>query len=184
VSEEAVTSIRQAAAVCNVTPPVVRRWRSLGLIPGPPWTLKQLLKVRDATDPGGRRTGPQMAHGTMPRWNSGCSCDACRQANSDNVKARLRRKAQARFPTDKRQQLVDSIYAGKPFRETLREVELTSNQVFGLARVDEEWSTALETALTATRRYDLKPGTNAAYVAGCVCCDCREHQRVRMARNR
>jgi hypothetical protein len=42
----------------------------------------------------------------------------------------------------------------------------------------------VETALTATRRDDLEHGTNAAYVQGCVCSDCREHQRVRMARNR
>ena len=36
--------------------------------------------------------------------------------------------------------------------------------------------------LTATRRDDLKHGTNAAYVAGCACNECREHQRQRMAR--
>ena len=35
-----VTSVRQAAAVCTVTPPVVRRWLSLGLIPSPPWTRR------------------------------------------------------------------------------------------------------------------------------------------------
>ena len=40
-----VTSVRQAAAVCNVTPPVVRRWLSLGLIPDPPWTRQQLHEV-------------------------------------------------------------------------------------------------------------------------------------------
>jgi DNA-binding transcriptional MerR regulator len=42
-----VTSIRQAAAACNVTPSVVRRWRFLGLIPEPPWTLQQLHQVRE-----------------------------------------------------------------------------------------------------------------------------------------
>jgi hypothetical protein len=35
--------------------------------------------------------------------------------------------------------------------------------------------------LTTTRRDDLEHGTNAAYVAGCVCSECLEHQRVRMA---
>jgi hypothetical protein len=30
-----VASVREAAAVCNVTPPVVRRWLSLGLISEP-----------------------------------------------------------------------------------------------------------------------------------------------------
>ena len=38
----------------------------------------------------------------------------------------------------------------------------------------------LEAALTAARRDDLEHGTNAAYVAGCVCSDCREHQQQRM----
>ena len=61
---------------------------------------------------------------------------------------------------------------------------LTSNQVFGLARADDEWSSALEAALTASRRDDLQHGTNAAYVHGCVCSECREHQRQRMAKNR
>jgi hypothetical protein len=43
--------------------------------------------------------------------------------------------------------------------------------VWGLTRTDQEWSAALEAALTATRRDDLQHGTNAAYVHGCVCSD-------------
>jgi hypothetical protein len=66
----------------------------------------------------------------------------------------------------------------------LQELGLTPNQVWGLTKTDDEGSTALDAALTATRRDDRQHGTNAAYVAGCVCGDCREHQRVRMARNR
>jgi hypothetical protein len=61
---------------------------------------------------------------------------------------------------------------------------LTPNQVWGLSKTDETWSTELEAALTATRRDDLKHGTNAVYVNGCVCSECREHQRIRMARHR
>ena len=83
-----------------------------------------------------------------------------------------------------RQQLLDAIYAGQPFRTVLRDLELTPNRVWGLTNTDQEWSAALEAALTTTRRDDLENGTNAAYVAGCVCSECREHQRVRMARNR
>jgi hypothetical protein len=64
----------------------------------------------------------------------------------------------------------------------MRDLGLTSNQVFGLARADEEWSTVLEIALTATRRDDLEHGTTAAYVHGCVCSECRAHQRSRMAK--
>jgi hypothetical protein len=83
-----------------------------------------------------------------------------------------------------RQQLLDAIYAGQPFRTVLRDLELTPNQVWRLTKTDDEWLAQLEAALTTTRRDDLEHGTNAAYVAGCVCSECREHQRVRMARNR
>jgi hypothetical protein len=61
---------------------------------------------------------------------------------------------------------------------------LTTNQARGLTRTEEDWSTALETAFRSTRRDDLEHGTNTAYVAGCVCKECREHQRIRIARNR
>src|SRR5215217_4769887 len=77
---------------------------------------------------------------------------------------------------------LDAIYAGQPFRTTLRDLGLTPNQVSGLTKTDEGWSTALEAALTVSRRVDLQHGTNAGYVAGCVCKECRSHQRVRMAR--
>ena len=83
-----------------------------------------------------------------------------------------------------RQQLLDAIYAGQPFRGALRDLALTSNQVWGLTKTDEEWSTALEAAWMATRQDNLKHGTNAAYVAGYVCRECRGHQLVRMAKNR
>ena len=152
--------------MCNVTPPVVRRWRSLGWISEPPWTLEQLHQIRDETDPQGRRRGPQTGHGTLIRWTEGCDCDQCRRAQNDAARARGRARAQARLPVDTRQH------------------GLTSNQVFGLARADEEWSSTLEAALMASRRDDLQHGTNAAYVAGCVCGECRAHQRIRMTRNR
>jgi hypothetical protein len=81
-----------------------------------------------------------------------------------------------------RQRLLDAIYSGQPFRTVLRDLDLTSNQVWRLTKTDQEWSDELEAALTATRRDDLTHGTNAAYVQGCVCSECRTHQRIRMAR--
>jgi hypothetical protein len=79
--------------------------------------------------------------------------------------------------------VLDAIYRGQPFRQILRDLGLTSNQVWGLTKTDEEWSEKLEAALTTTRRDDLEHG-NAAYVHGCACSECRTHQRIRMARNR
>jgi hypothetical protein len=51
----------------------------------------------------------------------------------------------------------------------IRDLGLTSQQVWGLTKTDQEWSAELEAALTAARRDDLEHGTNAAYVNGCVC---------------
>jgi hypothetical protein len=90
------------------------------------------------------------------------------QAHSDTQRVFGRARAQQRLPVEVRQ----------------RDLGLTPNQVWGLTKTDEEWSAMLVAALTETRRDDLKHGTNAAYVAGCVCGECREHQRRRMARNR
>jgi hypothetical protein len=123
-------------------------------------------------------------HGTSAGWHSGCRCILCRQAHSDKQRAFVRARAQSRLPLDVRQQLLDAIYARQPFRQVLRELGLTPNQVWGLTKTEKEWSIALDDALTTSRRDDLKHGTNAAYVAGCVCKQCREHQRQRMARNR
>jgi hypothetical protein len=178
-----VASVRQAAAVCRVTPPVVRRWLSLGLIPAPPWTLHQLHQIRDETDPEGHRRGPQVPHGTLTRWLEGCDCDRCREAQNDAARARFRRKAQQRLPAEVRQQLLDAIYGGQPFQTMLRDLGLTSNQVWGLTRTDPKWSEKLEAALMAARRDDLQHGTSAAYAHGCVRSECRENQRRRMTKN-
>jgi hypothetical protein len=83
-----------------------------------------------------------------------------------------------------RELLLAAIYDGRPFRAIIRDLGLTSNQVWGLIKTDQEWSEKLDAALMATRRDDLQHGTNPAYVCGCVCHECREHQRERMAKNR
>jgi hypothetical protein len=80
-----------------------------------------------------------------------------------------RARAQKWLSAAVRQQLLDAIYAGQPIRSVLRDLNLTPNQVWGLPKTDHAWSAAHEAALTATRRDDLKHGTNAAYVQGCVC---------------
>jgi hypothetical protein len=86
------------------------------------------------------------------------------------------------LPADVRQKLLEAIDTGTPFRTVVRDLGLTSQQVWGLTRTDQEWSATLEAALTAARRDDLQHGTNAAYVHGCVCRDCREHQQRRLGR--
>jgi hypothetical protein len=107
-----------------------------------PWTRQQLHQIRDETDPKGRRRGPQVPHGTLTRWLEGCDCDRCREAQNDAARARFRRKAQQRVPVEVRQQLLDAIYDGQPFRTVVRDLGLTTNQVWKLSNTDEEWKTA------------------------------------------
>jgi hypothetical protein len=64
--DELITSTRRAAAVCGVTRFAVRGWIDRGLLPGPPWTVPQLERTRDAA---GLRPGPQSPHGTRARWS-------------------------------------------------------------------------------------------------------------------
>jgi hypothetical protein len=45
-----------------------------------------------------------------------------------------------------RHQLLDAIYSSQPFRQILRDLGLTSNQVWGLTKTDQEWSEKLEAA--------------------------------------
>jgi hypothetical protein len=42
----------------------------------------------------------------------------------------------------------------QPFRVVLRDLGLTSNQVWGLTKTDKDWSEKLEAALMANRRDD------------------------------
>jgi hypothetical protein len=37
-----------------------------------------------------------------------------------------------------RQQLLDAIYGGHPFQTVVRDLGLTSNQVWGLTKIDDE----------------------------------------------
>jgi hypothetical protein len=94
-----------------------------------------------------------------------------------------RARAQDRLPIELRERLLAAIYAGQPFRQVLGDLGLPPNQVWGLTKTGDEWSAALDGALMAARSDDLEHGTNATYVAGCVCKECREHQRLRMAKN-
>jgi hypothetical protein len=130
------------------------------------------------------RVRARYGHGTRARWTSGCRCPACRQAHANSERSRKRANAQTRLPAKVRQRLLNGIYAGTPFRTVARDLGLTSQQVWGLTKTDQAWSTALDAALTAARRDNLEHGTNAAYVNGCLCGDCREHQQRRMGRNR
>jgi hypothetical protein len=90
----------------------------------------------------GRVRGKDGRQRTSAGWHSACRCTLCRRAHSDTQRAFGRARAPQRLPPGVRQELLDAIYQGKPFRTVLRELNLTSNQVWGLTKTDEEWSAA------------------------------------------
>jgi hypothetical protein len=179
---ELLTTVRAATGACGVSQKAVRRWLADGRLGGPPWTVEQLVSVRDA--PGSRARGAKAAHGTLSRYAEGCSCDLCRTALNDWTRERERAKADTRFPESTRRQLLGELLGGRPFKAVLQDLGITANQVLGRARRDPEWAAVLGKVLLATRQEHLEHGTNAAYVHGCVCPDCRAYQARRMAKAR
>jgi hypothetical protein len=179
---EPLITVRAAAGACGVTPTAVRGWLADGRIGDPPWSVEQLESVRDR--PGSRAGGARAAHGTVVRYAEGCSCDRCRIAEKDWARDRERAKADTRLPESTRQQLLDQLLTGQSFQAVLRDLGITANLVWGRARRDPEWAADLDAVLLATRREELEHGTNAAYVQGCVCPDCRAHQLRRMAKGK
>jgi hypothetical protein len=64
-------------------------------------------------------------------------CALCSRAHADDQRAPTDPGPVA-APAEIRQQLLDAIYGGQPFRRVLRDLDLTSNQVWGLTKTDPE----------------------------------------------
>ena len=173
--------MRAAAAAIGVTPMVIRRWIDRGDLSEPPWPLEELRRLHAEARPS---PGAQADHGTLTRYAMGCDCDACLTAQREYQRGQVRAKAQQRFPHDLRQQLLDALVGGAPFKEAIAGLGLSSRRVWGLAQHDQEWSQALDEVLRATRDPALRHGTAAAYARGCVCRECRDYPRERRRRSR
>jgi hypothetical protein len=77
-----------------------------------------------------------------------------------------------------RQHFVEALYAGQPFKVVLRDLGLTSTKFGGSPRRMVSgrlrWTALSRTPAETTSGTVRMPHT----VRGCVCSECREHQRV------
>jgi hypothetical protein len=83
--------------------------------------LEQALRCEHARIVPGSYAGERLlvsdaVHGTSARWHAGYHCSLCRRAHSDTKRAWRQARAQQRRPLEVRQQLLEAIYAGQPFR--------------------------------------------------------------------
>ena len=134
---DAARSMRAAAAAIGVTPIVISRWIERGDLGEPPWPLEDLRRLHAEARPS---PGAQADHGTLTRYAMGCNCEACLTAQRDYQREQVRAKAQQRFPHELRQQLLDALGSGTPFRQAIADLGLSSRRVWGLAQHDREWS--------------------------------------------
>jgi hypothetical protein len=98
------------------------------------------ITARRTVMPTTVRAVNEPAHGTSARWHAGCHGALCRRTHSDTQRGYGRARAQKRLPVEVRQQLRDAIYSGQALQSVLRDLGLTSNQVWGVTRTDQEWS--------------------------------------------
>jgi hypothetical protein len=97
----------------------------------------------------------------------------------DYAREAVRRRAHAAMPAEVRQQILEGLAAGEPFRDVIKRLGVTSNRVWGLTLHDETWASELDEILLVMRRRDLRHGASTGYQAGCVCPDCRAYNRGR-----
>jgi hypothetical protein len=121
-----------------------------------------LVDGRVATNPGETRDSAgclglsrylravtNTCHGTSAAGRAGAVAPYAARRTATR-RGRLGELGHRRLPVEVRQQLLDAIYSGEPFRTVIRKLNLTPNQIWGLAKTDERWSAELEAALTAT----------------------------------
>jgi len=169
--EQLVTSQRQAARLLDMRPSSVFHWRRTGKLGPAPWTLSELLAVRNRPDAPPRRRGVSAAHGTLSRVGAGCNCADCRAASA--ASQRERREAESGFPPDSRTALLHLLGQGLLFKHALAQIGVRAHQVWGSARSDPAWGAELQATIDRARPAHIEHGRQSAYRVGCRCTECR-----------
>lgn len=177
--EDPVSSLRAAGRLLDMSPSSISDWRRTGKLGEPPWSLSELLAVRDRRDAPNRTRGVRTAHGSLARASTGCLCDLCLSAEAADQRDRDRKRAAVRFPEGKRTELLRLVAGGVSLKTAAGRVGVSSHQVWGLAQSDLEWGALLDSTLDDARSADLVHGRPSSYLKGCSCTECRAANRVR-----
>ncbi|MEU5445778.1 MULTISPECIES: hypothetical protein [Streptomyces] len=139
------------------------------------WTGAVLIAAAD-TEP------PALDHSLYAPstlWRLGCGCDSCLAWHNADSRTRRRTAADAAFPEQRRQEVLDLISAGAvaTIEEAAAQATVTPGQVYGLARRDVDFRAALDEAAVALCVGGERCGRPCGYRQGCRGTACRRAHR-------
>ncbi|MEU9056532.1 hypothetical protein AB0D37_40125 [Streptomyces sp. NPDC048384] len=111
------------------------------------WTGAALIAAADTDPPPLDHT--RYAPSTL--WRLGCGCDDCLAWHNADSRERRRVLADAAFPEQRRQQVLELVAAGDvaSIEQAAERAQVTPGMVFGLARRDDAFRAALDEAAMA-----------------------------------
>ncbi|MFI5814873.1 hypothetical protein ACIA7S_28440 [Streptomyces sp. NPDC051643] len=139
------------------------------------WTGAALIAAAD-TDP------PALDHtryAPSTTWRLGCMCEDCLSWHNDDTRTRRRAKADAVFPQQRREELLDLIAARTvpTIDEAAERVGVTPSQVHGIANRDPNFRARLDEAAVALCSNLDTCGRPGGYRSGCRGTMCRRAHR-------
>lgn len=194
IDPAAVYQSADVAELLEVSLQMVYNWRVVGWLPGwrqgkgPgrrwEWTGKALLAMAR------RKHLPRLDHKKFAPsllWRVGCRCRRCSRAHTAATRVERNAVADALFPQEKRDQVLERIGEGAPVADAASEVEVSRRQVYGAATRDPEFRERLDEAGWAL--CDQGPqspvcGTSRSWRAGCRGTGCRGWRRESSAAER
>jgi hypothetical protein len=172
-----MSSQRQAARFLDMRPSSIFYWRQTGKLGPAPWTLNELLAVKDRADAPRRRRGVTTAHGSLSRAGAGCNGHDCRAAGAAFQRERDRRQAETQFPPNARAALLDLLDQGVPFKQALIRIGVRAQPGLGSCPFRSRVGAQLQATIDQARPAHINHGRQSSYRLGCRCSECRANAK-------